>query len=54
VRAIYIRDVGAGPLRRRELDRLSQEAVALGTEMLLMAHAREALEHARARGFAAM
>jgi phosphatidate phosphatase APP1 len=52
VRAIYIRDVGAGPLRRRELDRLCEDAHRLGTEMLLVGHAREALAHARARGFA--
>lgn len=52
VRAIYIRDVGAGPIRRRELDHLSTEAGRLGTEMLLLSHAHEALEHARARGWA--
>ncbi len=52
IRAIYIRDIDQGPLRRRELDRLGEQARVLGTEMLLVSHAREALEHARARGLA--
>jgi phosphatidate phosphatase APP1 len=53
VRAIYIRDVGSGPLRRRELDAMPAAARRLGCEMLLVTHAHEALAHARARGLAA-
>jgi phosphatidate phosphatase APP1 len=47
VRAIYIRDVGVGPLRRRQLDEMPGEARRLGCEMLLVSHASQALEHAR-------
>jgi phosphatidate phosphatase APP1 len=52
IRAIYIRDVGAGPLRRRQLDEMPGEARRLGCEMLLVSHAREALDHARDLGLA--
>jgi phosphatidate phosphatase APP1 len=52
VRAIYIRDVGSSPARRRQLGVLAEEARRLGTEMLYLAHAGEALAHARRRGLA--
>ena len=53
IRAIYIRDVGSGSLRRRQIDALVEDARRRGTEMVLVTHAREALAHARARGLAA-
>jgi phosphatidate phosphatase APP1 len=53
IRVIYIRDVGSGPLRRRQIDALVEDARRRGTEMVLVTHAREALAHARARGLAA-
>jgi phosphatidate phosphatase APP1 len=53
VKAIYIRDVGAGPLRRRQLAAMPAEAERLGCQMLLVAHAAEALAHARRAGLAA-
>jgi phosphatidate phosphatase APP1 len=53
VRAIYIRDVGSSPARRRQLSALAIEAKRLGCEMLYLTHAREALAHARRRGLAA-
>jgi phosphatidate phosphatase APP1 len=53
VKAIYIRDVGSGPLRRRQLDAMPAEARRLGCEMLLVSHAHEALAHARQVGLAA-
>jgi phosphatidate phosphatase APP1 len=53
VRAIYIRDVGSSPGRRRQLGVLAEEARRLGTEMLYLTHAGEALAHARRRGLAA-
>jgi phosphatidate phosphatase APP1 len=53
VRAIYIRDVGTGPLRRRQLAGMPAEAQRLGCEMLLLSHAHQALEHARRVGLAA-
>ncbi len=53
VRAIYIREVGSGGLRRRQLATLAEDARRRGTEMVLVSHAREALEHARRHGLAA-
>ena len=53
VKAIYIRDVGIHPLRRRQLDAMPAEARRLGCEMLLVTHAQEALAHARRLGLAA-
>jgi phosphatidate phosphatase APP1 len=53
VRAIYIRDVGAGPLRRRQLAAMPAQAERLGCPMLLVAHAAQALAHARRVGLAA-
>ena len=53
VLAIYIRDVGSSPARRRQLAVLAEEARRLGTEMLYLTHAGEALAHARRRGLAA-
>jgi phosphatidate phosphatase APP1 len=53
VRAIYIRDVGGSQLRRRQLAAMPAQARALGCEMLLVAHAHEALAHARTLGLAA-
>jgi phosphatidate phosphatase APP1 len=53
IRAIYIRDVGSGPLRQRQIAALLADARRLGTEMLLVPHARDALAHARAHGLAA-
>jgi len=53
IKVIYIRDVGSGPLRRRQLDAMPAEARRLGCEMLLVSHAYEALDHARQRGLAA-
>jgi phosphatidate phosphatase APP1 len=47
VRAIYIRDLGGRDAEAREL---CQKARELGTEMLWVSHARQALEHARQRG----
>ena len=47
------RDVGSGPLRRRQLDAMPAEARRLGCEMLLVSHAHEALAHARLVGLAA-
>jgi phosphatidate phosphatase APP1 len=52
IRAIYIREVGTGPGRHRQLTDLAQQARQHGTEMLLVSHAREALAHARAQGLA--
>jgi phosphatidate phosphatase APP1 len=52
VRAIYIRDVGMHPFRQRQLAAMPAEARRLGCEMLLVAHAREALAHARSIGLA--
>jgi phosphatidate phosphatase APP1 len=53
IRAIYIREVGSGAERRRQLAALAEEARRRGTEMLLVSHAREALDHARRHGLAA-
>jgi phosphatidate phosphatase APP1 len=53
IRVIYIRDVGVGPLRRRQLAAMPAEASRLGCEMLLVSHAQEALAHARRLGLAA-
>jgi phosphatidate phosphatase APP1 len=53
VRAIYIRDVGSSPARRKQLAALAGEARRLGCDMLCLRHAREALAHARRRGLAA-
>lgn len=52
VRAIYIRDVGRSR-KRRAVTELVREAERQGIEMLLIAHADEALAHARQRGLAA-
>ena len=52
VRAIYIRDVGSSPSRRKQLAVLAEEARQLGCDMLYLSHAEEALVHARARGWA--
>jgi phosphatidate phosphatase APP1 len=53
VKVIYIRDAGSGPLRRRQLAAMAGEACRLGSEMLLVAHAHEALAHARRLGLVA-
>jgi phosphatidate phosphatase APP1 len=52
VRAIYIREVGGSARRRQQLVALAEEARRCGTEMLLLAHAHQALEHARQLGLA--
>jgi phosphatidate phosphatase APP1 len=52
VRAIYIREVGTGPLRHREVAALAEQARRLGCEMLLLQHAHEALAHARLHALA--
>lgn len=49
VRAIYIRDLGG---RAEEAKRLCEKARELGTEMLWVSHASDALEHARRLGLA--
>ena len=49
IRAIYIRDLGG---RQAEAKRLCEQAGALGTEMLWVEHASQALEHARHLGLA--
>jgi phosphatidate phosphatase APP1 len=50
VRAIYIREVGSSPARRRQLAALTDEAQRLGCDLLCLGHADEALLHARAHG----
>ena len=47
VRAIYIRDLGAKHGSSGRAEASCEKARALGTEMLWVEHAREALEHAR-------
>ncbi len=49
VLAIYIRDLGGKHGSAGRAEALCQKARELGTEMLWMEHARDALEHARAR-----
>jgi phosphatidate phosphatase APP1 len=53
IKVIYIRDVGSGPLRRRQLAAMPEEAQRLGCQMLLVTHAHQALAHARSIGLAA-
>jgi phosphatidate phosphatase APP1 len=53
VRAIYIRDVGSDRRRARQLSAMVEEARRIGSEMLLVSHARQALAHARQLGLAA-
>ncbi|HEX2674927.1 MAG TPA: hypothetical protein VHM25_28820, partial [Polyangiaceae bacterium] len=54
--AIYIRDLG-GKSRKRDAGNrartLSEQARALGTELLWIEHASQALSHARRHGLAA-
>jgi phosphatidate phosphatase APP1 len=52
IRAIYIRDVGLHSLRQAQLAKMMDEAKALGTELLLVTHASQALDHARSIGLA--
>jgi phosphatidate phosphatase APP1 len=52
VRAIYIREVGSSPARRRQLAALRDEAQRLGCDLLCLTHADQALQHARAHGLA--
>lgn len=52
VRAIYIRDLGGKHGSAGRAEALSASARALGTEMLWVEHASEALSHARERGLA--
>jgi phosphatidate phosphatase APP1 len=52
VAAIYIREVDERPSRRVALERHVAAARALGVEMLLLSHARDALAHARRHGLA--
>jgi phosphatidate phosphatase APP1 len=52
IRAIYIREVNQNPLRRMELKAMPDQARKLGCEMLLVAHAREALIHAQSHRLA--
>jgi phosphatidate phosphatase APP1 len=52
VPVIYIRDVGGGRKRRRELEVLAEEARRVGSELMLLGHAHEALAHARRVGLA--
>jgi phosphatidate phosphatase APP1 len=52
VRAIYIRDLGGKHGAAGRAEALCRRARELGTEMVWVAHATQALEHARARGFA--
>jgi phosphatidate phosphatase APP1 len=53
IRAIYIRDLAAARASRVDAraESLSQRARGYGTEMLWVAHAHVALEHARAQGW---
>jgi phosphatidate phosphatase APP1 len=50
IKAIYIRDLGGKHGSAGRADALSAQARSLGTEMLWVEHAREALEHARRSG----
>ncbi len=52
VAAIYIREVDSRPERRASLEAIVAEVRSLGAEMLLLAHAQDALAHARAVGLA--
>jgi phosphatidate phosphatase APP1 len=52
VKAIYIRDVGSPPARRRQLAAMPALAQRLGCEMLIVSHAHQALAHARQSGLA--
>lgn len=52
VRAIYIRDLGAKHGSAGRAEASCQKARALGTQMLWVEHASEALEHARKLGLA--
>lgn len=52
VRAIYIRDLGGKHGSAGRAEALSAQAQALGTEMLWVEHASQALAHARTRGLA--
>jgi phosphatidate phosphatase APP1 len=52
VRAIYIRDLGGKHGSAGRAEALCAQARALGTEMLWVEHASQALAHARARGLA--
>jgi phosphatidate phosphatase APP1 len=52
VRAIYIRDLGGKHGSAGRAEALSASARDLGTEMLWVEHASEALSHARERGLA--
>ncbi len=52
VRAIYIRDLRARRVHHGPRDQLCARARELGTEMLWVEHAQQALEHARGLGLA--
>ena len=52
VLAIYIRDLGANHENQARAARACERAAELGTEMLWVAHANDALLHAQSRGLA--
>lgn len=51
IAAIYIRDLGGSHRDRIRALRAAEQAARLGTEMLWVAHANDAVAHARSRGF---
>jgi phosphatidate phosphatase APP1 len=50
IAAIYIRDLGGKHSKEGRAARACEDAARLGTEMLWVAHANDALAHARSRG----
>lgn len=52
VAAIYIRNLGESRSNQARAARACEQAAQLGTEMLWVAHANDALAHARSRGLA--
>lgn len=52
VAAIYIRDLGGKHSDKGRATKASERAARLGTEMIWVEHAKDALEHARSRGLA--